>query len=167
MRIGHGFDVHAFAEGRKCVLGGVDIPAPRGLLGHSDADVLTHALMDAILGALREGDIGQLFPDDDPAFEGADSLVLLGRVMDVVRERGCAVVDCDCTVAAQAPKLAPHRERMRQNLARAMGIPVSSVGVKATTTERLGFVGREEGICAWAVVLLDDAPAQDPRQACA
>ncbi len=157
MRIGHGFDVHAFAEGRRLILGGVDIPAERGLLGHSDADVLTHALMDAILGALREGDIGQLFPDDDPAFEGADSLALLARVMDVVRQRGARVLDCDCTVAAQAPKLAPHREQMRANLAEAMGLPVSCVGVKATTTERLGFVGRKEGICAWAVVLLDDA----------
>jgi 2-C-methyl-D-erythritol 2,4-cyclodiphosphate synthase len=158
MRIGHGFDVHAFAEGRRLVLGGVDIPAERGLLGHSDADVLAHALMDAILGALREGDIGQLFPDDDPAYLGADSLALLARVMDVVRQRGARVLDCDCTVAAQAPKLAPHREQMRENLARAMGLPVGCVGVKATTTERLGFVGREEGICAWAVVLLDDAP---------
>ena len=158
MRIGHGFDVHAFAEGRRLVLGGVDIPAERGLMGHSDADVLAHALMDAILGALREGDIGQLFPDDDPAYLGADSLALLARVMDVVRQRGARVLDCDCTVAAQAPKLAPHRERMRENLARAMGLPVGCVGVKATTTERLGFVGREEGICAWAVVLLDDAP---------
>jgi 2-C-methyl-D-erythritol 2,4-cyclodiphosphate synthase len=158
MRIGHGFDVHAFAEGRRLVLGGVDIPAERGLLGHSDADVLAHALMDAILGALREGDIGQLFPDDDPAYLGADSLALLARVMDVVRQRGARVLDCDCTVAAQAPKLAPHREQMRENLARAMGLPVGCVGVKATTTERLGFVGREEGIAAWAVVLLDDAP---------
>lgn len=158
MRIGHGFDVHAFAEGRRLVLGGVDIPARRGLMGHSDADVLAHALMDAILGALREGDIGQLFPDDDPAYLGADSLALLARVMDVVRQRGARVLDCDCTVAAQAPKLAPHREQMRENLARAMGLPVGCVGVKATTTERLGFVGREEGIAAWAVVLLDDAP---------
>ena len=158
MRIGHGFDVHAFADGRRLVLGGVDIPAERGLMGHSDADVLAHALMDAILGALREGDIGQLFPDDDPAYLGADSLALLARVMDVVRQRGARVLDCDCTVAAQAPKLAPHREQMRENLARAMGLPVGCVGVKATTTERLGFVGREEGICAWAVVLLDDAP---------
>ena len=158
MRIGHGFDVHAFAEGRRLVLGGVDIPARRGLMGHSDADVLAHALMDAILGALREGDIGQLFPDTDPAYEGADSLVLLARVCRRrARREGFAIVDCDCTVAAQAPKLAPHREQMRENLARAMGLPVGCVGVKATTTERLGFVGREEGIEAWAVALLDDA----------
>lgn len=155
MHIGHGFDVHAFAEGRRCILGGVDVPSGRGLMGHSDADVLTHALMDAILGALKEGDIGQLFPDDDPAYEGADSLVLLRRVMEVVRRRGAKLLDCDCTVAAQAPKLAPYREQMRENLARAMGVDVSSVGVKATTTERLGFVGREEGIAAWAIVLLN------------
>ena len=155
MHIGHGFDVHAFAEGRRCILGGVDVPSDRGLMGHSDADVLTHALMDAILGALKEGDIGQLFPDDDPAYEGADSLVLLRRVMEVVRRRGAKLLDCDCTVAAQAPKLAPYREQMRENLARAMGVDVSSVGVKATTTERLGFVGREEGIASWAVVLLN------------
>lgn len=156
LRIGHGYDVHRFAEGRRCILGGVDVPAERGLLGHSDADVLTHALMDAILGALREGDIGQLFPDDDPAYEGADSLVLLSRVTEVARSRGARVLDCDCTVAAQVPKLAPYRQQMRQNLARTMGLDVGCVGVKATTTERLGFVGREEGIEAWAVVLLDD-----------
>lgn len=157
MRIGHGYDVHAFAEGRRLVLGGVDVPHTRGLDGHSDADVLTHALMDALLGALREGDIGQLFPDTDPAYEGADSLVLLSHVCKLVRERGWKIVDCDCTVAAQAPKLAPHRQAMRENLAAAMEVPVTSVGVKATTTERLGFVGREEGIEAWAVALLEQA----------
>ena len=156
LRIGHGYDVHRFAEGRRCVLGGVDIPYERGLLGHSDADVLTHALMDAFLGALRLGDIGQLFPDDDPAFEGADSCRLLARVSDVARERGARILDCDCTVAAQAPRLAPYREQMRRNLADAMGLPACCVGVKATTTERLGFVGRGEGIEAWAVALLDD-----------
>lgn len=155
LRIGHGFDVHAFAEGRRCVLGGVDVPCERGLLGHSDADVLAHALMDALLGALREGDIGKLFPDDDPAYEGADSIALLGRVADLVRERGWRIVDCDCTVAAQAPKLAPYRERMRENMAAAMGVSVDAVGVKATTTEKLGFVGRKEGIAAWAVALLE------------
>lgn len=155
LRIGHGYDVHAFAEGRKLILGGVDIPHTRGLAGHSDADVLAHALMDALLGALREGDIGQLFPDTDPAYEGADSLVLLSHVAALVRERGWRIVDADCTVAAQAPKMAPHREAMRANLARAMGVPVESVGVKATTTERLGFVGREEGIEAWSVALLE------------
>ena len=155
MRIGHGYDVHAFAEGRRLILGGVDIPHARGLAGHSDADVLAHALMDALLGSMRADDIGQLFPDNDPAYEGADSLVLLARVADLARERGYRICDCDCTVAAQAPKLAPHRQAMRQNLAQAMGVDVEQVGVKATTTERLGFVGREEGIAAWAVALLE------------
>ena len=156
LRIGHGFDVHAFCEGRRLVLGGVDVPCARGLAGHSDADVLAHALMDAVLGAMRAGDIGKLFPDTDPAYEGADSLVLMARVADLARERGYSILDVDCTVAAQAPKLAPHREQMRKNMAAALGVPVEAVGVKATTTERLGFVGREEGIAAWAVALLDD-----------
>lgn len=155
MRIGHGYDVHAFAPGRKCILGGVEVPSELGLLGHSDADVLVHALMDAILGALREGDIGKLFPDDDPAYEGADSIKLLERVAALAAERGFRIVDCDCTVAAQAPKLAPYREQMRARMAAAMGVPVDAVGVKATTTERLGFVGRKEGIEAWAVALLE------------
>ena len=155
LRIGHGYDVHQFAEGRKCILGGVDVPSERGLLGHSDADVLAHALADAILGAARLGDIGKLFPDTDPAYEGADSMVLLSKVAELVRGRGFSIVDCDCTVAAQAPKLAPYREQMRRNLAHALGIPEDNGGVKATTTERLGFVGREEGIEAWAVALLD------------
>lgn len=156
LHIGHGYDVHAFAEGRRLILGGVDIPHTRGLDGHSDADVLAHALMDALLGAMRAEDIGQLFPDNDPAYEGADSLVLLARVADLARERGYTIVDVDCTIAAQAPKMAPHRDAMRQNLANAMGIEKAQVGVKATTTERLGFVGREEGIAAWAVALLND-----------
>ena len=155
MRIGHGYDVHAFAPGRKCILGGVEVPSELGLLGHSDADVLVHALMDAILGALREGDIGKLFPDDDPAYEGADSIKLLERVAALAAEHGFRIVDCDCTVAAQAPKLAPYREQMRARMAAAMGVPVDAVGVKATTTERLGFVGRKEGIEAWAVALLE------------
>lgn len=156
LRIGHGYDVHAFAEGRKLILGGVDIPYERGLDGHSDADVLAHALMDALLGAMRADDIGQLFPDTDPAYKGADSLVLLGHVADLARAGGFSIRDVDCTVAAQAPKLAPHRLAMRENLAKAMGVDVSQVGVKATTTEHLGFVGRKEGIAAWAVALLDD-----------
>lgn len=156
LRIGHGFDVHAFAEGRRLILGGVDVPCACGLAGHSDADVLAHALMDAVLGAMRAGDIGKLFPDTDPAYEGADSLVLMRRVAELARERGYRILDVDCTVAAQAPKLAPHRGRMRENMAAALGVPVDAVGVKATTTERLGFVGREEGIAAWAVALLDD-----------
>ena len=157
--IGHGYDVHAFAEGRKLILGGVDIPHTRGLDGHSDADVLAHALMDALLGAMRADDIGALFPDTDPAYKGADSLLLLAQVARLAREQGYAIRDVDCTVAAQAPKLAPHRQAMRENLAAAMGVPVSAVGVKATTTEHLGFVGREEGIAAWAVALLEEADA--------
>ncbi len=157
MRIGHGYDVHRLVEGRKLILCGVDIPHTLGLLGHSDADVATHAVADAILGATRLGDLGKLFPDTDPAYEGADSLRLLSEVMRLARERGYRLVDCDCTIAAQAPKLAPHRDEMRANLARALGVGVESVGVKATTTERLGFVGREEGMAAWAVVLLDDS----------
>ena len=156
LRIGHGFDVHAFADGRRLVLGGVDVPSERGLDGHSDADVLAHALMDAVLGAMRAGDIGKLFPDTDPAYEGADSLVLMSHVARLDRERGFSILDVDCTVAAQAPKLAPYREQMRERMAAALGVDVEHVGVKATTTERLGFVGREEGIAAWAVALLDD-----------
>ena len=156
MRIGHGYDVHRLVEGRRLILCGVDIPHTLGLLGHSDADVATHAVADAILGATRLGDLGKLFPDTDPAYEGADSLRLLSEVMRLARERGYRLVDCDCTIAAQAPKLAPHRDEMRANLARALGVGVESVGVKATTAERLGFVGREEGMAAWAVALLDD-----------
>ncbi len=155
MRIGHGFDVHAFAPGRKLILGGVDIPYEVGLDGHSDADVLAHAIMDALLGALREGDIGKLFPDTDPAYEGADSLKLLEHVASLVRERGFRIADVDSTIAAQAPKMAPHIDTMRENLASAMLVSPSCVGVKATTTERLGFVGRKEGIAAWAVCLLE------------
>jgi 2-C-methyl-D-erythritol 2,4-cyclodiphosphate synthase len=155
LRIGLGYDVHAFAEGRRLVLGGVQIAHDRGLLGYSDADVLTHALMDALLGALREGDIGLLFPETDPAYEGADSLELLGQVGALVRERGFRVVDADCVVICEQPKLSPHRDAMRANLAGALGIGIDCVGLKATTTERLGFEGREEGIGAQAVVLLE------------
>ena len=154
LRIGQGYDVHAFAEGRKLILGGVDIPHTRGLLGHSDADVLTHAVADALLGGIRGGDIGKLFPDTDPAYAGADSLKLLAAVADKVRAEGFLILDIDTVIAAQAPKLAPHREAMRANLAAAMGIAVEQVGVKATTTEWLGFEGREEGISATAVCLL-------------
>lgn len=154
LRIGQGMDVHAFAEGRKLIIGGVDIPHHKGLEGHSDADVLAHAVMDALLGAARAGDIGKLFPPDDPAFEGADSIVLLSRVADKVRAMGFEILDVDSVIAAQAPKLSPHREKMRENLARAMGLSVDNVGVKATTTERLGFEGREEGISATATCLL-------------
>lgn len=154
LSIGHGYDVHRLVEGRRCIIGGVDIPFEKGLLGHSDADVLAHALADAILGACRGGDIGKLFPDTDPAYEGADSLVLLSRVMDFARERGFELVDADCTIAAQAPKITPHRDTIRANLARALGVEVERVGVKATTTEQLGWEGQGEGIGAWAVCLL-------------
>ena len=157
LRIGHGYDVHKLVEGRKLILCGVEIPHELGLLGHSDADVATHAVADAILGATRLGDLGKLFPDTDPAYAGANSLELLAQVMRLARERGYELLDCDCTIAAQAPKLAPHREQMRANLARALGVGVESVGVKATTTERLGFVGREEGMAAWAVCIMEDA----------
>ena len=155
MRIGHGFDVHAFAEGRELVLGGAHVPYALGLEGHSDADVVVHAVMDALLGAARLADIGALFPDTDPAYAGADSIKLLHDVAARVREAGFAIVDVDVTIAAQAPKMAPYRAAMRENMARAMGVPADNVGVKATTTERLGFVGREEGIAAWAVCLLE------------
>ena len=157
LRIGHGYDVHKLVEGRKLILCGVEIPHKLGLLGHSDADVATHAAADAILGATRLGDLGKLFPDTDPAYAGANSLELLAQVMRLARERGYELLDCDCTIAAQAPKLAPHREQMRANLAQALGVGVESVGVKATTTERLGFVGREEGMAAWAVCIMEDA----------
>lgn len=157
LRIGHGYDVHKLVEGRKLILCGVEIPHKLGLLGHSDADVATHAVTDAILGATRLGDLGKLFPDTDPAYAGANSLELLAQVMRLARERGYELLDCDCTIAAQAPKLAPYREQMRANLAQALGVGVESVGVKATTTERLGFVGREEGMAAWAVCIMEDA----------
>ena len=154
MRIGHGYDVHRLVEGRRCIIGGVDIPYERGLLGHSDADVLAHALADAILGACRGGDIGKLFPDTDPAYEGADSMVLLARVMDYARDLGFEFVDADCTIACQQPKITPHRDAMRANLAHALGVDVENVGVAATTTEKLGWEGQGEGIGAWAVCLL-------------
>ncbi len=154
LRTGVGYDVHAFAEGRPLVLGGVDVPHSRGLAGHSDADVLAHAIADALLGAVRGGDIGKLFPDTDPAYAGADSLVLLAAVAKKVRAEGFEIIDVDSVIAAQAPKLSPYRDSMRENLARAMDIAVENVGVKATTTERLGFEGREEGISATATCLL-------------
>ena len=155
LRIGQGFDAHALVEGRKLILGGVDVPHTRGLLGHSDADVLAHAVADALLGGI---DIGKLFPDTDPAYEGADSLKLLAAVADKVRAEGYDILDVDSVIAAQAPKLSPYRDAMRENLARAMGVSVENVGVKATTTERLGFEGREEGISASAVCLLCRRP---------
>ena len=154
LRIGQGYDVHQLVEGRKLIMGGVDIPHTRGLLGHSDADVLAHAVADALLGGVRGGDIGKLFPDTDPAYEGADSMKLLAAVAGFVHERGYEILDVDSVIAAQAPKLSPYRDQMRENLARAMGISPENVGVKATTTEHLGFEGREEGISATAVALL-------------
>ena len=154
LRIGQGYDVHQLVEGRKLIMGGVDIPHTRGLLGHSDADVLTHAVADALLGGVRGGDIGKLFPDTDPAYEGADSMKLLAAVADFVRDRGYEILDVDSVIAAQAPKFSPYRDQMRENRARAMDISPENVGVKATTTEHLGFEGREEGISATAVALL-------------
>ncbi len=153
-RIGQGFDVHAFAKGRKLILGGVEITHPVGLLGHSDADVLTHALCDALLGAAALGDIGHLFPDSDDSYKGADSLVLLAEVMQQVRAKGYELSNADVTVIAQAPKLAPHIAVMRKKLAAAMQVDVNQISVKATTTEKLGFTGRGEGIAAQAVALL-------------
>ena len=154
LRIGHGYDVHRLTEGRRLILGGVEVPYEKGLLGHSDADVLTHAVMDALLGAAALGDIGKLFPDTDAAYAGISSILLLGRVAERLREAGYAVVNLDATVLAQAPKLAPYRERMRENLARALSLDASRVSVKATTEEHLGFTGREEGISAYATVLI-------------
>ncbi|MBC8546070.1 2-C-methyl-D-erythritol 2,4-cyclodiphosphate synthase [Clostridiaceae bacterium NSJ-31] len=154
MRIGHGYDVHRLVPGRKLVLGGVTVPHETGLLGHSDADVLTHAVMDALLGAAALGDIGGMFPDTDPAYEGADSIALLEAVAARLAESGYAVGNIDCTVIAQRPKLKEFIPQMRANLAAACGIAEGAVNVKATTEERLGFTGREEGIAAHAVCLL-------------
>ncbi|HIT44849.1 MAG TPA: 2-C-methyl-D-erythritol 2,4-cyclodiphosphate synthase [Candidatus Aphodovivens excrementavium] len=154
LRIGLGHDVHALVPDRKLILGGVEIPHEKGLLGHSDADVLAHAISDALLGAIRGGDIGKLFPDTDPAYEGANSLKLLEAVASKVRSDGFEIIDVDSVIAAQRPKISPYRDAMRENLARAMGVSVENVGVKATTTEKLGFEGREEGISASAVALL-------------
>lgn len=157
MRIGHGYDVHRLVEGRKLILGGVDIPFEKGLLGHSDADVLTHAVMDALLGAAALGDIGKHFPDSDPAYAGADSLLLADRVSSLIHEQGYRIENIDATILAQAPKLAPHIPTMRENLSRALGIPLSAVSVKATTEEGLGFTGEGLGIAAHAVCLIRDA----------
>jgi 2-C-methyl-D-erythritol 2,4-cyclodiphosphate synthase len=157
MRIGSGYDVHAFVEGRPLVLGGVIVPFDCGLAGHSDADVLTHALMDALLSAMRLGDIGSHFPDDDQAFAGADSIVLLERVAQIMAEEGWRLVDADTVLVLERPRVAPYREEMRSRLATALGVPVECIGVKATTTEGLGFAGREEGVGAFAVVLLERA----------
>ena len=155
LRVGHGYDVHRLTEGRRLVLGGVEVPYEKGLLGHSDADVLTHAVMDALLGATALGDIGKLFPDTDEAYRGISSLLLLERVREKLTEGGWSVVNVDATVLAQAPKLAPYRAEMRANLARALALDASCVSVKATTEEGLGFTGEGLGIAAHAVALLE------------
>lgn len=155
IRIGHGYDVHRLLSGRKLILGGVDIPHETGLLGHSDADVLTHAVMDALLGAAALGDIGKMFPDNDPAYSGADSLVLAAKVAERIRHEGWQVSNVDATIIAQAPKLAPHIDVMRENLARVLGVELSAINVKATTEEKLGFTGEKLGIAAHAVCLLE------------
>ena len=154
MRIGHGYDAHRLTEGRKLILGGVEIPFEKGLLGHSDADVLLHALADAILGAAALGDIGHLFPDSDPATEGIDSRIILRAAMEKAAEAGFLLENCDVTVIAQRPKLAPFLDEMRRNIASDLGVDVSCVSVKATTEERMGFTGSGEGISCHAVVLL-------------
>ena len=155
LRIGHGYDVHRLVEGRKLILGGVDIPWEKGLLGHSDADVLVHAVMDALSGAARLGDIGKLFPDTDPAYKDISSLKLLGEVARLLRERGWSVVNIDATLIAQAPKVAPYRQTMVDNIAGVLGVDAEQVNVKATTEEKLGFTGDGSGMAAHAVVLLE------------
>ena len=155
LRVGHGYDVHRLKTGRDLILGGVTIPYDRGLDGHSDADVLTHAIMDALLGAAAAGDIGQLFPDGDAQFRGISSLELLRRVCEYLKEKSYRIVNIDATIVAQAPKLSPYREEMRKNLAAAMAVGAAQVSVKATTEEHLGFTGSGEGIAAHAIVLIE------------
>lgn len=155
MRIGHGYDVHRLTEGRKLILGGVEIPYEKGLLGHSDADVLTHALMDALLGAAALGDIGKLFPDNDDSFLDADSLVLLKKVSELLSDNNYRLINADCTIIAQKPKLAPFINDMRMALAQVLKADVSQISIKATTEEKLGFTGEGLGIAAHAVVLID------------
>lgn len=154
MRIGHGYDVHKLTENRRLILGGVDIPYEKGLLGHSDADVLLHAISDSLLGAAALGDIGKLFPDNDPKYEGADSLVLMKRVYECVKEKGYTLENLDATILAQRPKLRPYIDTMRENIAKALEVPMDCVSVKATTEEGLGFTGKGEGIAAHCVCLL-------------
>ena len=157
-RIGNGYDVHRLVEGRKLILGGVDIPHNLGLDGHSDADAVVHALCDALLGACGAGDIGKHFPDTDDRWKGVSSLFLLEKVADILQQRGYQVANADCTIVAQKPKLAPHIEAMKANLASALNIETHRINIKATTTEHLGFAGREEGIAAYAVALLQEKP---------
>ncbi len=156
MRIGSGYDVHRLTEGRRLILGGVEIPYEKGLLGHSDADVLLHAIADALLGAAALGDIGRHFPDTDPKYKGADSRKLLARVLGLISDNGYCIMNVDATIIAQKPKMAPHIEQMRQNIAETLQIAVSQVNVKATTEEGLGFTGAGEGIAASAVCLLQE-----------
>lgn len=156
MRIGHGYDVHILTENRKLIIGGVDIPYEKGLLGHSDADVLLHAISDALLGAAALGDIGGMFPDNDPKYLGADSLVLLSEVAQRLRENGYKIINIDSTILAQKPKMKPHIPQMRENIAKAVGSDVSSISVKATTEEGLGFTGDGSGIAAHAVCLIEE-----------
>ena len=156
MRIGHGYDVHKLDEDRKLIMGGVEIPYEKGLLGHSDADVLTHAIMDSLLGAAALGDIGKHFPDTDPKYKGADSIKLLEYVVKILDEQGYKICNIDSTVVAQAPKLAPFIEQMRENIAKACCLDVSCVSIKATTEEKLGFTGEGKGISATAVSLIDN-----------
>ena len=158
IRIGQGYDVHQLAEGRPFILGGVDIEHDRGLLGHSDADVLLHTITDAALGAIGGGDIGKHFPDTDPEFKDADSRKLLTHIWEYVKEQGYELGNVDCTVIAQKPKLAPYIEQMRESIANLLEADISQVNVKATTSEHLGFTGREEGIAALAVILLNKRP---------
>jgi 2-C-methyl-D-erythritol 2,4-cyclodiphosphate synthase len=158
MRVGQGFDIHALVSGRKLIVGGVDIPFARGLAGHSDADVLLHAICDALLGAAGLGDIGSHFPDSDPRYRGADSRVLLREVAQLLTANGLRVVNVDTTIIAEAPKMAPHITRMRENIASDLQVPPSHVNVKAKTAERLGALGRGEGIAAEAIALLTSAP---------
>ncbi|PED96820.1 2-C-methyl-D-erythritol 2,4-cyclodiphosphate synthase [Bacillus toyonensis] len=153
-RIGQGFDVHEFAEGRPLIIGGITIPHEKGLIGHSDADVLLHTIADACLGAIAAGDIGKHFPDTDPAFKDADSAILLQRVWEFVREQGYELGNLDCTIIAQKPKMAPYIESMRKRISELLETSIDNINVKATTTEKLGFTGREEGIASQAVVLL-------------
>ena len=157
-RVGFGYDAHGFATDRPLIIGGVTIPHDRGLAGHSDADVLTHAIMDALLGAVARGDIGQHFPDHDPAYGGADSLKLLVRVMEWVREDGYRINNIDGALVAQRPKMMPFKEMMRINLSKTMGVSINRINIKATTTEKMGFTGREEGIEAYAIASLIRGP---------
>lgn len=159
MRVGLGYDVHQLVEDRKLILGGVEIPFEKGLLGHSDADVLVHALMDAMLGAMGMGDIGQHFPDNDPAYKGVDSMKLLEVCRDKIAEKGYGVYNLDVTICAQAPKMAPHLQNMRQNIAETLDIDIDMVNIKATTTEHLGFVGDGKGMSAYATCLLEEIDA--------